>query len=393
MPLVYWFVVLQVVGAEGAASGAEKTSRCMASVVAVKPMPGWVDVYVYSTCRLRVDTVYFYDPVLRDVLLLVRLVYPAVLEPGRVVRLSIPLVGVVDKLEAIRKPVALGLGTSKGFTLVTSNYVDILRAVERAKRLAWLVMLADRYSRTGIYTYDWWHTHWVVFNFVTGDYVFYSYTGSKVNPAKGPYRGVAPVLTDTDEYLVSCSWVSWSRRPLDSPVVIVFNPTRGLRDWNFTWIDPHRVNIIHLPRVADKPEEVVYDFLVFWEDLWNPYKPPSRVDDWRDHVVRVTLFSNGVVRLQVYIAKGGYLHVFKHLATLGPDINRLGYELCPGTSSCPGFCTSSNPAFDYCKPHGAFWSHSVRIGYRYVGTCGKSLPVYYYEPMPDKLWLVPLSGG
>ena len=51
------------------------------------------------------------------------------------------------------------------------------------------------------------------------------------------------------------------------------------------------------------------DFLVFWEDIFNPYHPHS-LDDWKDHVVRVTVFTNGTYRIAVYMAKGGYSHEF-----------------------------------------------------------------------------------
>ena len=200
------------------------------------------------------------------------------------------------------------------------------------------------------------------------------------------------MLKDVDRYLVTCNWVSWSQRPIDSPVVIVYNPTKGLREWNFTWIEPHGVDIFVLPPVASRPDQVVYDFLVFWEDLWNPFIPPGSIDDWKDHVVRVTLYSSGVVRLQVYIAKGGYLHLFSHEKSL-TDANMLGYLMCPGTTPCYNFCLQQpTGAYDYCKPHGAFWSNRVSDGSVYVPECGTTKTVYIYYPMQDKLWYVELGG-
>ena len=378
--------------AKGSASGYERTARCYARITAVKPKIGWIDVHVYSTCRAKVDTIYLVDPVTHDLLVPIRLLYPVELKPFTVNVLRVPLLGIGVNLTALNRPLAVALGTSKGWSLISANWVNPYMAMKKALEKAWLVMLADRYAWTGTYTYDWPYTHWVFFNFVTGQYYFYSYTGVARNPALGPYTGRAPILKNVDRYLLTCDWVPWSERPVDSPVVIVYNPTRGLSLWKFVWIEPHGYDVFVLPPVTKDPTKVVYDFLVFWEDLWNPYIPPSQVDDWKDHVVRVTLFTNGTVRLQVYIAKGGYLHVFRHQTSLA-NANILGYSLCPRSTHCYGFCrTGPTQLYDYCKPHGAFWSNSVTDGSVYVPECGETKTVYYYYPMPDKVWYVQLTG-
>jgi len=95
----------------------------------------------------------------------------------------------------------------------------------------------------------------------------------------------------------------------------------------------------------------VDDFLIFWEDLFNPLHPPSSVDDWKDHVVRVTLLPGSTYRLAVYLAKGGYKHQF-FVATTNP--NPLA-----GT-------------FAYEKPYGAYWSNVV-------GGYYEEYQVYYYN--------------
>ena len=46
----------------------------------------------------------------------------------------------------------------------------------------------------------------------------------------GPYRGVAPVLRGVSEYIITTSWVGWGSRPVDSPILIVVNPTNADRD-------------------------------------------------------------------------------------------------------------------------------------------------------------------
>jgi len=151
------------------------------------------------------------------------------------------------------------------------------------------------------YSYD--ESHWLIFDYNTGKYRFFDNTS---NTIQGPYTGVAPILEGMDEYTITESWVSWNQRPVDSPIVIVVNPKNAEEDWVFTWHDPHGTWRFYLQRLEG---EVEVDFLIFWEDLFNPYHPVA-VDDWRDHVVRVTVFTDGRYRITVYMAKGGYSHEF-----------------------------------------------------------------------------------
>ncbi len=378
----------------------ESESRCQARIVALKPRIGFLEIHVYTTCRAVVDTVYFLDPVTRDVLIPVRLLAPVELKPWQVNRIVLPLLEISKRLEELDRPLAVALGTSAGFTLVSSNWVNPYSETKKALENAWLVLLADRDGRGGATTYQWWASHWVAFNFVTGEYFFYTYTGStSTTRPLGPYQGVAPVLRDTDRFVVQCTRHRVSNAPVKSPVVIVFNPTNGLEDWTFTWIDASFdgecggvgcAEVFHVPRLAAKPGEVVYDFLVFWEDLWNPVYNP-RLDDWIDHVVRVTLFINGTIRLQVFIAKGGYLHVFKHQASAS-GLSGIAYSLCPGTEPCYGFCVEApTEKYDYCKSHSKFWAVYSVDGSVYVPECGDYRKVRSYEPDPARLWYVRLG--
>jgi len=113
-------------------------------------------------------------------------------------------------------------------------------------------------------------------------------------------------LRNTNEFTITTSWTSWSQRPIDSPVLIVINPTKASEDWVFTWHDPHGTWKFYLRKLNG---DIEIDFLVFWEDIFNPYHPRS-LDDWKDHVVRVTVFTNGTFRIAVFMAKGGYKHSF-----------------------------------------------------------------------------------
>ncbi|MHC1600797.1 MAG: hypothetical protein ACXQTI_00985 [Candidatus Nezhaarchaeales archaeon] len=80
------------------------------------------------------------------------------------------------------------------------------------------------------------------------------------------------------------------------------------------------------------------------------------MDDWKDHVVRVTSFTNGTYRIAVFMAKGGYSHKFY----VGVD---KPWESLP----------SQTPVYQ--KSFGAYWSN-INGG--------------YCIEITDKIWYVKL---
>ncbi|HDI74557.1 MAG: hypothetical protein DRJ52_04750 [Thermoprotei archaeon] len=177
--------------------------------------------------------------------------------------------------------------------------------------------------------------HWVYLDYTSGNYVMYdNYTGSP----QFIYKGTAPVLL-VDSYTISTKWVPWSERPVDSPVVVILNPTLGSEDWVFKWTDPEGTHRFYIEALEG---EIEADFLVFWEDLFNPAHPPAAIDDWKDHVVRITAFANGTYRIAVYVAKGGYAQRF-YLTNIDPS------KILEETP-------------EYVKPGGAYWK-KVENGY------------------------------
>lgn len=175
--------------------------------------------------------------------------------------------------------------------------------------------------------------HWVVFNYITGEYLFYHSNDGDLTAEEGPVAGSVPILQGISEYTIQTSWSPWENRPIDSPILIIKNPSLTTT-WVFNWTDPHGSFLFRLQPV----ENAIDDFLIFWEDLFNPLHPPSSVDDWKDHVVRVTLLPGNKYRLAVYLAKGGYKHQF-FVATTNPN---------PLTGT-----------FAYEKPYGEYWSNVV----------------------------------
>ncbi len=193
--------------------------------------------------------------------------------------------------------------------------------------------------------------HWVVFRYDSGKYYIYGNYGVS-DPPELVKEGTALILSGVDSYTITTEWVSWEDRPVDTPVILVFNPKMGKEDWVFTWVDPHGTHRFYLQGLS---EQAAVDFLVFWEDLFYPAEPPSQVDDWKDHVVRVTLFTNNTYRIAVFLAKGGYSHKFYLPVTV--EFERVPWDQSPV----------------YTKPFGATWSNVVDG---------------YYREMSDKVYFV-----
>ena len=200
-----------------------------------------------------------------------------------------------------------------------------------------------------------WSSHWIILDYSKGYYKLYGDYGPGISGRTFITEDYAPILNNVDEYTIAKNWVSWNDRPVNSPVIVVINPTKASQDWIFTWHDPHGTYKFYLEKLQGQVE---LDFLIFWEDLYYPPTKPN-LDDWKDHVIRVTVFSNGTYRIAVYLAKGGYSHEF-YLGVEEP------YENLPDQ-------------FDkliYTKPHGEPWS-SIEGG--------------YYREMSDKIFIVTIG--
>ncbi|MEM0480857.1 MAG: hypothetical protein QXQ14_01585 [Candidatus Aenigmatarchaeota archaeon] len=175
--------------------------------------------------------------------------------------------------------------------------------------------------------------HWVVFNYITKEYLIFKSNNGDLTAEVGPISGKVPVYENLDNFVVQTQTSSWNNKPLDSPIIIFKNP--NLKNvWIFNWTDPHGSFLFKLNPI----ENAIEDILIFWEDLYNPFNPPSTLDDWKDHVVRVTLVGSNTYRIAVYLAKGGYKHQF-YISTESPNPlqGTLTYE----------------------KPYGAYWSNKI----------------------------------
>ncbi|MBU5682708.1 MAG: hypothetical protein KQA34_03300 [Candidatus Aenigmarchaeota archaeon] len=147
--------------------------------------------------------------------------------------------------------------------------------------------------------------HWIVIDYVLGKYLIYRSTNGDLIAEQGPYEGDIPIYTGLYNFTIQTSQSSWDNRPIDSPIIIFKNPNPN-DIWIFNWTDPHGTFRFRMYPI----ENALDDMLIFWEDLFNPFSPPSSLDDWKDHVVRVTILPNNTYRIAVHLAKGGYKHGF-----------------------------------------------------------------------------------
>ncbi len=147
--------------------------------------------------------------------------------------------------------------------------------------------------------------HWPVFDYVDENYSFYASNDGDLEAEEGPVEDDVYVVEGREEFTVQTSSTSWNDKKYDTPVILVRNPGSPDESWIFNWTDPHGQFNFSMPAVDNAQS----DYLVFWEDLYNPFDPHS-LDDWKDHVVRVTHVPPDSYRIAVYLAKGGYKHGF-----------------------------------------------------------------------------------
>jgi len=283
----------------------------------------------------KVQTFYLVDPV-SDLALAVYN-YEVTLSPGNVTRVLIP--SYVLKGTSLPERSYLVLKTGSATSLTTVAVVP-RQVLEQALAREFPKLAYRAYESSSNLNIN----HYVVLDPVRGDFRLHD------DPTGKDFYGKAPLITDSEVRLPG--WVPWSNRPFDSPVIVAVNPTYARRDWVFT------VNLAGQPYrfyLQALGEEALGDYLLLWEDLYNPFRPPSSVDDWMDHVVRVTLFENGTLRVAILRAKGGYRQAFY----VGlPSIN------APPAHPSAGCCSSSIsnigrlPCGDscvYCKDFNAYW--------------------------------------
>jgi len=186
--------------------------------------------------------------------------------------------------------------------------------------------------------------HWLYVNLVTGWYRFRYIDGSITREASGYAR----VLTSNTLYLNGTEWLE---RYHLGPVVIMLNPERGAKDYTVTIVDIN--GVVHeytLRKLVDDPSLVAIDAVVFWEDTWWP-STSTLLDNYIDHVIRVTVFVNDTVRIEVMAASGCFLHMFMYSISGLPDFNEVPSIVRKYLEN--NYRLSASDGVVYVKTHGA----------------------------------------
>ena len=287
--------------------------------------------------ELTADAFYIIDPITKTALFYrpVRVDIP----PKGVGEIIIPSIFVKKEVNPDQSAYMIKLSLSEGGVATIPLPSSYLK--EASQKRVLLGFLANISSNSN-------ELHWVIFDYSSGHY----WLCGNHSPPRLITEGYAPILEGINEYTITTTWIPWDQRPIDSPIIIVVNPTYATEDWIFTWHALDGTFKFYLQKLEG---EVEIDFLVFWEDIYYPPTRPS-MDDWKDHVVRVTSFTNGTYRIAVFMAKGGYSHKFY----VGVD---KPWESLP----------SQTPVYQ--KSFGAYWSN-INGG--------------YCIEITDKIWYVKL---
>ncbi len=291
----------------------------------------------YVPVRLAYDP---YNPNVSYVYVKPRKEIAITLKPGDIITLW----GIMDKPMRAGILYELQIMTSIGYTykaiLEPRIGVDI-GSLASVKLIAFYDGSGDTGYNGFMVSFDpvtWRYSFWTLEN-PTGDptrgdaFILYGAgdaVGSLEDPPPPKYSGYTPVITDPTALIEDYNKVP------TSPLLMVLNLHAKLEDWNFTLYNYPRSDgyrqitkfiMKNLPRAVR-----ALDFILLWEDQWRSPTWTNTPSDWRswiDHVVRVTWMETREVRIGVYRASGGYLHVFY----IGKD-------------------------FVYYKPHGDTWGDS-----------------------------------
>jgi len=290
--------------------------------------------------NVTLDTFYLVDP--QNDMVLTSYKYTVELHPGEVARIYVPSI----VFRRINLP-------DRSFLILKTGSAEATTSVGNIPMSVFKEALNKKFKKIGYRAYrsraNLAVNHFVVLDPISGKFRFYENTKGE------EYYGYAPIYTDTDEIFIP-NWVPWNQRPFDSPVLVIVNPTHGHRDWVFT------VNLngvyyrFKLDAISD---DVVSDYLFLWEDLYNPIIPPGSIDDWMDHVVRVSLFLNGTYRVAVYRAKGGYRQAFYvGILSFTTYLQDPVSGCCVSSISAIGTVNCGDSCV-YCKDFGAYWANIV----------------------------------
>ncbi|WP_167827821.1 hypothetical protein [Pyrolobus fumarii] len=312
------FVYIYTTGASsetGASAGkAVVVMRSAATVEAVKVGAGYLELYVRGLQgEHKIDVIYVYNEH-GDLLAAIGVNPPIKLEPGEVKRIVIPLVMLHGELFQTSK-IRIVLATSSGVGIAT-GVVDAV-TLRKVKPIV-IGLVAGRAGECTIGNLwtDSNYIHWVYVDLIKGEYKLRYIDGSYTVDAQGR----ATILVNVS--VLDLSRLFWTERYNLGPVVVFINPYSASKDYTVRVIDIYgNEYVFDMKALVQDSQEVVIDALILWEDLWWPGTGES-LDNYVDHVVRFTVFTNGTARIEVVRASGCYLHMFMFSSSL-PDFNSV----------------------------------------------------------------------
>ena len=329
---------------EKGGSEASGSPLCKAKIDAVSMGQGFLVVYARSLdCTVTVDRVYIQD-INGNTIGYIPLVPPVTLRPGETRALVAPL-ALLQAAGNTSLPDRIGvvLATATGVAVSTPVTGDVRRLTASAI----IGLLASRgvSCSVGDLRVDPARIHWVYINLVDGTYRFKYIDGSTVRTASGK----ALILTNDT---LDLSEMNWSQRYSLGPVVIMLNPYRATRTYTVQVVNikGNVTRYVLNPLVSDE-NQVVYDAVLLWEDLWWPGTTAS-LDNYIDHVVRVTFFTNSTVRLEVLHMSGCYLHMLIYRPEGPPPFDSIPSIVEQYVSN--NYRLPASAGVVYVKSHGAW---------------------------------------
>jgi len=174
--------------------------------------------------------------------------------------------------------------------------------------------------------------HWVYLDLAAGTYEFMRIKRGTPYPANG-------TLTIITTGTIDLSTMTYSEKYALGPVLVFVNPYAAAQDYTITIIDANGNPItFQLPALTDNPGTVMIDLVLAWEERWWPDAARDFIDNYADHVVRVTVFANGTARSETLYARARFLHMYLFNTTLPPfhsipailqEYDNNGYTLDP----------------------------------------------------------------
>ena len=291
-------------------------------IEAVRPGVGYVKLYVRSIdFDGEIDIVYFLNPRDHTVLASAELPQPIKFSVGKLVEITVPLtlvkhastdvaqtlwVKMHSLQEVLGRLVVVGVGahSSNGIAiLAVSTPINLAPYLRKAVK-AMIGFLAERDFRGGRLDVNPERIHYVKINLITGEYEFIYIDGLTIRTANGR----AKVFKDTN--VLDLRKLNWSERYALGPVVVFINPYFAAKDYEVKIINIGGSTIrIPVKKLVDDKRLVGLDAIACWEDLWWP-NTRADLDDYQDHIVRITVFTNNTIRIEVIYTEAGYIHMF-----------------------------------------------------------------------------------